>query len=255
VKRSPSWISIFMLYRPSHTAMRLLLRRSLPRKREVMRVRWSWCCFLKKATVAALADANYQTARSGLLARVKNDSGQDARDAVERFRSGVARIVESDGSLKPLTPQGDCVPVGIGTSCVLKVRVPVDIPSGVYALVLLGPDRKLLDLQMNAAYRAADLGAAPSFVVAGDMQWGDAPAIASAGLSFVSLMNALNGAGKAPDFIVMAGDIVDGQFGSASSLWSKFFGGAENYTRSRTVIEPLAAANQSHPQHRRRLTG
>jgi hypothetical protein len=186
----------------------------------------------RKAMVAALADANYQTARSGLLARVKNDSGQDARAAVERFRSGVAGIVESDGSgLQPLTPQGDCAPVGIGASCVVKVRVPFDIPSGLYTLVLLGPDRKLLDLQMNAAYRPADFRDSPSFVVASDMQWGDAPAIASAAVSFVSLMNALHGAGKAPDFIVMVGDVVDGQFGSASNLWSKLFGGAENYTR------------------------
>jgi hypothetical protein len=186
----------------------------------------------RKAMVAALADANYQTARSALLARVKNDSGQDARDAVERFRSGVARIVERDGTaLLPLAPHGDCVSLGIGTTCVIKVRVPNDTPSGLYALVLLGPDRRLVDFQMNAAYRPADSRASPSFVVTGDMQWGDAPAIAGAALSFVSLMNAVHGAGKAPDFILMAGDIVDGQFGSASSLWSKLFGGAENYTR------------------------
>jgi hypothetical protein len=186
----------------------------------------------RKAMVAALADANYQTARSALLARVKNDSGQDARDAVERFRSGVARIVERDGTaLQPLSPQDDCIPLGVGTTCVVKVRVPIETQSGLYALVLLGPDRKMLDFQMNAAYRPADSRATPSFVVTGDMQWGDAPAIAGAALSFVSVMNAVHGAGKAPDFILMAGDIVDGQFGSASSVWSKLFGGAENYTR------------------------
>lgn len=186
----------------------------------------------RKAIVGVLADANYQSARNALLARVSNDSDQDARDAVNRFRAGVARILERDArSFQILTPESDCVRLGVGTTCVVTVRLPAELAAGLYALVLLGADRELLDLQMNAAYRPRDSRAAPEFVLAGDMQWGDAPDIAGAALSFVSLMNALPGAGRAPEFIVMAGDIVDGQFGSAGSVWSKFFGGAENYTR------------------------
>jgi 3',5'-cyclic AMP phosphodiesterase CpdA len=123
------------------------------------------------------------------------------------------------------------VPVGVGNTCLVKVRVPADLPPGLHAIVLVAADGSLLDVQLNAAYRPADIHAAPTFVLASDMQWGDASAIADAALSFVSLMNALSAAGKAPDFIVMAGDIVDGQFGSANSVWSKLFGGAENYSR------------------------
>ncbi len=186
----------------------------------------------RKAMIGAIADVNYQAARLALLARVKNDTDQDARAAVTRFRAGVARIVERDRKkLLPLETAGDCVQLGVGTTCVVSARVPVETAAGLYTLVLLGPDEKLLDFQMNAAYRPMDRDTAPSFVLASDMQWGDAPAVAGAALSFVSLMNALQHAARAPDFILMAGDVVDGQFGSAGNLWSRLFGGAENYTR------------------------
>ena len=186
----------------------------------------------RRAIGAALGDVAYQHARLRLLARVKDDSGAAVHDAVERVRSSVARVVAGNGNARrPLIPQGDCVSVGVGSTCVVKVRAPADLGAGLYSIVLMGPDGTLLDVQMNAAYRPADVDAAPTFVLASDMQWGDAPAIADTALSFVSLMNALSAAGKAPDFIIMAGDVVDGQFGSAGSVWSKLFGGAENYTR------------------------
>ena len=186
----------------------------------------------RKAIAAALADVAYQHARISLLTRVKDDSGADVRAAVERVRSGVARIVAGKSTaVWPLIPEGECVSVGVGSTCSVKVRVPPDLRSGLYSIVLVGPDGTLVDVQMNAAYRPSDVHGAPTFVLASDMQWGDAPAIADAALSFVSVMNALSAAGKAPDFIIMAGDIVDGQFGSAGSVWSKLFGGAENYTR------------------------
>ena len=119
----------------------------------------------------------------------------------------LARSVSGDRTvMRTLISQTDCVDVGVGSSCVIKVGVPADLSPGLYAVVLLGADGGVLDFQMNAAYRSADLGAAPTFVVAADMQWGDAPAIADATLSFVSVMN-------------------------ASSFWSKLFGGAENDTR------------------------
>jgi len=186
----------------------------------------------RKAIAAALADVAYQHARASLLTRVKDDSGAAARAAIDRVRSGVARLVAAKApAVRTLVSRGECVPVGVGSACAVNARVPADVRSGLYALVLVGPDGHLLDVQMNAAYRPADPQAAPTFVLASDMQWGDAPAIADAALSFVSVMNALSAAGTAPDFIIMAGDIVDGQFGSAGSVWSKLFGGAENYTR------------------------
>jgi hypothetical protein len=186
----------------------------------------------RRAIAGILRDAKYQAARAQLLERVKNESHRDARASVERFRAGVARIVARDAKkLRVLFPQNECSPLGVGTTCVLRTRMPADIPAGLYALALLGPDGSLVDFQMNAVYRPRDAGEPPSFILAGDMQWGDAPNVAGAALSFVSLMNALDGAARAPEFIVMAGDVVDGQFGSALSLWSKLFGGAENYTR------------------------
>jgi hypothetical protein len=68
----------------------------------------------RKALVDVLTDAKYQAARKTLLARVKNDSHQDARSAIERFRSGVARIVErgTDDKQK-LIPATDCVRLGV----------------------------------------------------------------------------------------------------------------------------------------------
>jgi hypothetical protein len=46
--------------------------------------------------------------------------------------------------------------------------VPIEIQPGLYALVLLGADGKLLDFQMNAAYRPAQ-SSAGSFLVTADM--------------------------------------------------------------------------------------
>jgi Calcineurin-like phosphoesterase len=92
-------------------------------------------------------------------------------------------------------------------------------------------DGKLLDFQINAAYRRAAAADADSFLVSADMQWGDSANVAAPALSFVSLMNAIHASGHGPEFIIMAGDIVDGQFGSAGSFWSVLFGSAENYTR------------------------
>ena len=186
----------------------------------------------RRAIGAILSDSKYQSARNALLERVRKESERDARASIERFRSGVARIVERDAAnLRLLISQGDCSRLGVGTTCVVRMRVPADTPAGLYSLALLGPNRRLVDFQMNAAYRPRDPAGAPSFILASDMQWGDAPGVAGAALSFVSLMNALDLAQRAPEFVVMAGDIVDGQFGSALTLWSKLFGGAENYTR------------------------
>jgi hypothetical protein len=185
----------------------------------------------RKALAHALADSKYQDARTALLARVRNDSDRDARDAAKRFHSGVTRIVErSAHKLQRLSLLTDCTPLGVGSSCVLRVGVPMEVQPGLFALLLLGADGKLLDFQMNAVYRPAQ-SSAGSFLVSADMQWGDAPNVAGAALSFVSLMNAAHAAGRAPEFIVMAGDVVDGQFGSAGRLWSVLFGSADNYTR------------------------
>ena len=186
----------------------------------------------RSATAGLLADPDYQRSRTQLLARVQNDSTQDARDAVDRVRLRVARTVEGSGAnLKRLVPQSDCVRLGIGLSCVVRVRLPRAIQPGLYVLLLIHADRTLADFQMNAVSVTRGDAAPASFLVASDMQWGDAPSIAGAALSFVSLVNAADRVGQAPQFIVMTGDIVDGQFGSAGNVWSKLFGSAESYTR------------------------
>ena len=186
----------------------------------------------RTATAGLLAVPDYQRSRTQLLARVQHDSTQDARDAVDRVRLRVARTVEGSGANLPrLVPQGDCVRLGIGPSCVVRVRLPRAIQPSLYVLLLIHADRTLADFQMNAVSVTRGDAAPASFLVASDMQWGDAPSIAGAALSFVSLINAADRVGQAPQFIVMTGDIVDGQFGSAGSVWSKLFGSAESYTR------------------------
>src|SRR5262245_37766225 len=67
----------------------------------------------RKAIAAAQSDVAYQHARIRLLARVQDDSGADARAAVERVRSGVARIVadsvvHNGTAVRPLIPHGEC---------------------------------------------------------------------------------------------------------------------------------------------------
>jgi hypothetical protein len=105
------------------------------------------------------------------------------------------------------------------------------VPPGLYVLLIVRrEDSRLFDWQMNAVYASAE-SERFSFVAAADSQWGDLPEVASAVIGFVALMNASARAGTGPEFIVVAGDIVDCQFGSANSARSKLLGGACDYGR------------------------
>jgi hypothetical protein len=137
-------------------------------------------------------------------------------------RLRVARTVEGSGAnLKRLVPQRRLRRLGIGLSCVVRVRLPRAIQPGLYVLLLIHADRTLADFQMNAvSVTRGDAAPRPSssrVTCSGATR----PSIAGAALSFVSLMNAADRAGQAPQFIVMTGDIVDGQFGSAGKCLVK----------------------------------
>ncbi len=167
-----------------------------------------------------------------VLAAIQNESSEDLRERIGRVRDRFDALVRAapDRQLA-LSPRGSCAPLGVGHTCALEVAVPDALPIGLYALVLEAKGGRVADFQMNAAYRAAAPDAPPEIVVAGDLQWGDNPIVARKILQWVSLMNALAEAHRAPEAIVIIGDIVDCAFGSAGSVWAKLFGGATDYPR------------------------
>jgi Calcineurin-like phosphoesterase len=55
--------------------------------------------------------------------------------------------------------------------------------------------------------------------------------VAIPALKFISLLNAMPASAGAPEFLLLAGDVVDCEFGSAGSVKSKIFGDAADYVR------------------------
>jgi hypothetical protein len=163
---------------------------------------------------------------------IQDESGDDLRVRIERVRDRFDALARgAEGQLVALTPRGGCERLGVGKTCALEVSIPKGLPIGLYALALRGDKGHVDDFQMNAVYRPAATGAAPEIVVAGDLQWGDNPVVSRRIVTFVSLMNALAAEQKAPEAIVLIGDIVDCAFGSAGNVWAKLFGGATDYPR------------------------
>ena len=178
------------------------------------------------------ADDAYQKRLDELLAAVADESGAQVRARVAGVRDRFDAIAAARAAkLVAVTPRGACELVGVRSTCALDADVPRDLPVGLYALALRSPAGRVVDFQMNAAFRPAAPDAPPEMVMAGDMQWGSNPDVAGMALSWVSLMNALASSGRAPESILLAGDLVDCEFGSAGGLWTKLFGGATDYPR------------------------
>jgi hypothetical protein len=178
------------------------------------------------------ADKDYSHSFAPILQRIQDDTADDLRDRVEQIRGRFDALARAAADrLVPLAPRGECEALGVGNSCVVDVVLPPTLPVGLFALGLKGPDGRFQDFQMNAVYRPLSPDATPEIAVAGDLQWGDNPTVARGVLSWVSMMNALAADGRAPEAIVIVGDIVDCSFGSAGSLWTKIFAGASDYPR------------------------
>jgi hypothetical protein len=184
------------------------------------------------AFIKRFGDAGYQKKLDELLAAVADESGDDVRARIGRMRERFDAIARSRAKdLVAITPRGACERIGIGDACAFEAEVPRDLPVGLYAIAIRGANGAIADFQMNAAYRPRAPDAPPEFVVAADMQWGDNPQVAGNALGFISLMNALAASERPPESILLAGDIVDCEFGSAGSAWTKLFGGAADYPR------------------------
>jgi len=178
------------------------------------------------------ADKEYSHSFGPILQRVQDDSADDLRDRVAQIRERFDALARAAADrLVPLTPRGACEALGVGDTCAVDVDLPRTLPVGLVALALQGSDGRFQDFQMNAVYRPRAPDEAPEIAVAGDLQWGDNPTVARGVLSWVSMMNALAGSDRAPEAIVIVGDIVDCSFGSAGSLWTKIFAGASDYPR------------------------
>jgi hypothetical protein len=187
------------------------------------------------AVVRRFRDRAYSKRFAPLLQTIQDESGDDLRDRIERVRERFDQLARGASKalipLSPATAGARCEPLGIGSTCALEVALPDTLPIGLFALALQGPDGHVRDFQMNAVHRPRAPDAPPELVVAGDLQWGDNPSVSRKILSWVSLMNALAVEGRAPEAIIVVGDIVDCGFGSARSLWTKLFAGATDYPR------------------------
>ncbi|HEV8254057.1 MAG TPA: metallophosphoesterase, partial [Vicinamibacteria bacterium] len=115
------------------------------------------------------------------------------------------------------------------------LRPPLDLAPGLYTIAVLNGRGDLVDFQVNAAYVPAPRapGEPVEFVLAADLQWGDTPAVSGSVLKFVAFLNGLAAAGRpaAPEFALVAGDIVDCAFGSAGTVAQQLYGGAADYPR------------------------
>ena len=167
-----------------------------------------------------------------LLERIQEDRSHTLA-AVQRVRNKVAgHIKNRQGHLYRSVQLEACAPLRIGEGCIMRVAFPAQVPSGLYTLAALGPDGSMLDFQMNAVYRPRSGNATPfRFLVAADLQWGTNPTVAIPALKFISLLNAVAASAEAPEFLLLAGDVVDCAFGSAGSIKSKIFGDAADYAR------------------------
>lgn len=173
----------------------------------------------------------WQSEAERQLRRTAEDSGDDVRAAVDRVRSKVAAYMGRPGHRAyPLQCAG-WRRLGIGATSLGEAMAPSGLPPGLYALVKLSGRGGFEDVQLNAVYRPTPGSGEFAFVLAADLQWGDDPAVALASLKFVSLLNSLAASRSRPEFLVLAGDIVDCQFASAGRVRAKLFGGASDYPR------------------------
>lgn len=184
------------------------------------------------ALVRRLEDRGWSRRFWALSKTIQEESGDELRTRIQLVRDRFDALARgASGDLVALPPRGGCERLGVGKTCALDVELPRGLGVGLYALALRGGDGRVTDFQMNAVYRPRAPEAPPEIVVAGDLQWGDNPTVSRRILSWVSLMNALAKDGRAPEAIVVVGDLVDCAFGSAGSVWSKLFGGATDYPR------------------------
>lgn len=106
------------------------------------------------------------------------------------------------------------------------------VTNNLYALVIReGED--LVDVQFNSVFSSSTAPDALKWVFAADMQWGQRRSVVEASLRFVQKMNAMRllPLSERPEFIILGGDIVDCQYGSAASTWKKIFSGGDDYAR------------------------
>lgn len=119
---------------------------------------------------------------------------------------------------------------------VLTLSAPETLTaSTLYSLFMTqgnGPEMQVVDSQFNCIYTESGSDSF-RFLVAADFQWGRHESTASGVENFIRAVNAEAAGTDPPEFMIVAGDLVDGNLGSSSGFWDKLFGGGldGNYPR------------------------
>ena len=185
----------------------------------------------RTAFATIVADDDFQRAQRQLIERVADDDGRKVRAAIASVAAALARRVASrTGPFVVAHPVGSCDPLAVGEACAGDWQLEHPAAPGLYAVLVVGDDDRLLDWQLNAAYRPSSESAF-RFALGADAQWGDSPAVVAAVTGWISMLNALADGPEAPEFVLFPGDVVDCAFGSANSIQSRILGGARDYPR------------------------
>lgn len=177
--------------------------------------------------------ADYGAQIDAVTTAVAAEDGPAVRRRVATVRRHLAALITGPArsARRRMTWSGRGARVGSARAWRVDAEVPSDLANGLYALAVFDGEGRLVDVQLNAVYRA-DEGVDFDFIVAADLQWGELRAVASSTLRFVSTVNGLAaGGGRSPEFVVIAGDIVDCHFGSSGTASSKVFVGGTDYPR------------------------
>lgn len=194
----------------------------------------------REALRARERDATFVRGLDDAAAAVAAEDGDAVRRRVARVRAHLREAVEGPAraARRPLRWSGSALKVDGAPAWRVDADAPADLPDGLYALLVFDGAHRLVDAQLNAVFRAPETRSL-RFVVAADLQWGELRPVVASVLKFVSLMNGLaprpgeaaTARETSPEFMIVAGDIVDCHFGSSSSASAKVFGGATDYPR------------------------
>lgn len=176
-------------------------------------------------------DPGYGRRLRTLQRRIERETTSEIFERVRRVRHRIGRLIAREEV--PTWPLELAGGESVGRVWRAEVRPGADLPAGLYALALLGP-AGLVDVQLNAVYRPSAEPERCRFVVGGDVQWGTTRAVSGPALRWVSLLNGVADAEDPrlrPEHVVLVGDVVDCEIGSASSLKRQLYGGAGAYPR------------------------
>ncbi|MCP4130044.1 MAG: hypothetical protein GY754_03400 [bacterium] len=172
--------------------------------------------------------------------KLRKDSEESIRERIASFNIKTKELAIKKGISIPLIKKAKTLKeikkFSKGTIYTQQLQVRQEMPESLFALVILDKNNNLIDVQYNAVYSIKNPSPDFNFIVAGDIQWGELHSVAKGTLMFVRRMNRIKekeSIKRSPqtdiEFILLVGDVVDCQYGSAGSILKKLFGGAADY--------------------------